>query len=122
MSRHLDVGDLITVVLGLGLGFFAQWAADTLGVNQNSARAAAYTTMTFALLAIALRQAWRRWQLWADLAVMFALHLALILPALVFLNSHSVRLNWLMALPFVALEFMLFLSALWRRNVGDSSR
>src|SRR5437588_6083956 len=63
-----------------------------------------------------------RLRLWFDLVGLFVLHLVLILCLPGFLDSHSIRLTWVLALPFVAVEFLLFLGLLWRRNVSHSSR
>ena len=90
-------------------------------LSENLAKAATYTVIVFASLVMALRPAWRRLRLWIDLLGLFVLHIALVLPLLRLLDSHSIRLNWAVALPFVAIELLLFLGLLWRRNVGDSS-
>jgi len=75
----------------------------------------------FVLLAMALRPAWHRLRLWGDLAISLALHSIVVLSLLKFLDAHSIRLNWALALPFVAVEILLLLGLLWRRNVSDSS-
>ncbi len=121
MSRTPDYGTWGTIVCGIGLGLLAAWVSDRYGVSENITRAAAYTVGIFALLAAALRPAWRRLRLWVDLGGLLVLHVALVLPLINVLDSHSIRLNWAIALPFVALELLLFLGLLWRRNVGDSS-
>ncbi len=121
MSRSPDYGTWLTIVCGIGLGLLAGWVSDRYGVSENISRAGVYTVGIFALLAAALRPAWRRLQLWVDLVILLVLHVALVLPLVNFLNSHSIRLNWAIALPVVALEFLLFLGLLWRRNVRDSS-
>lgn len=121
MSRPPDYGTWVTIIVGIGFGLLAGWVSDHYGVSENIARAAAYTVGIFALLAAALRPAWRRLQLWFDLVILLVLHVALVLPLVNVLNSHSIRLNWAIALPFVAVEFLLLLGLLWRRNVSDSS-
>jgi hypothetical protein len=121
MSRSPDYGTWVTIICGIGIGLLAGWVSDHYGVNENIARAAAYTVGIFALLAAALRPAWRKPQLWIDLLVLFLLHAVLALHVMRLLDSHSIRLNWALALPFVAIEFVLFLSLLWRRNVCNSS-
>jgi len=121
MSRSPDYGTWVTIIFGIGFGLLAGWVSDHYGVSENIARAAAYTVGIFALLAAALRSAWRRLQLWFDLVILLVLHVALLLPLVNFLNVHSIRLNWAIALPFVAVEFLLLLGLLWRRNVRDSS-
>lgn len=121
MSRSPDYATWVTIVCGIGMGLLAAWVSDHYGVSENIARAAAYTVGIFALLVAALRAAWRRLRLWGDIAVLFVLHVALVLPLVNLLDSHSIRLNWAIGLPFVALELLLFLGLLWRRNVSDSS-
>lgn len=121
MTRSPDYGTWVTIVCGIGLGLLAGWVSDHYGVSENIARATAYTVGMFALLAAALRRAWRRLRLWVDLAILFMLHVMLVLPFVNFLDSRSIRLNWAIALPLVALELLLFLGLLWRRNVSDSS-
>jgi hypothetical protein len=121
MSRSPDYGAWATIIAGIGLGFLAGWAADHYSVSENLARAAAYTVGMFGLLAAAVRPAWPRLQLRLDLLGLLVLHLALVLLAVNFLDSRSIRLNWVLALPLVAIELALFLGLLWRRNVSDSS-
>ena len=121
MSRKPDLEGWILVAVALVLGLLAGWLIVFHKWDENGTRAAAYTVGIFVLLAMALRQAWGRLQLWLDLGGLLVLHVALVLPLVNFLNSHSIRLNWAIALPFVALELLLFLGLLWRRNVGDSS-
>jgi len=121
MSRSPDYGMWVTIICGIGLGLLAAWVSDHYGVSENTARAGAYTVGIFALLAAALRPAWRRLRLWADLVLLLLLHVALVLTAISYLDSHSIRLNWAIVLPFAAVEFLLFLGVLWRRNVRDSS-
>ncbi len=105
----------------MGLGLVAAWAADNRLVTENVARAMVYTIGLFGALVMALRPAWRRLRLWTDLAIWFFLHAVLVVLPVKLLDSHSLRLNWAVALPLVAPEFLLFLSLLWRRNVSDSS-
>jgi hypothetical protein len=76
----------------------------------------------FVFLAIALRPAWRRLRFWIDLLILLALHIVVILPLVNLLNTHSIRLNWAIAVPFVGIEGLLPLGLLWRRNVSDSGR
>ena len=121
MSRDPDVEGWILVAIAAGMGLLAAWLADSHQLSENLAKAATYTVIVFASLVMALRPAWRRLRLWIDLLGLFVLHIALVLPLLRLLDSHSIRLNWAVALPFVAIELLLFLGLLWRRNVGDSS-
>jgi hypothetical protein len=122
MSRSVDVGGWILVVVALALGLLAARVSDLRLLSENTATAAGYTVIVFVSLVMALRPAWRRLRLWIDLVVLFVLHTALVLPLVHLLDSHSIRLNWAMALPFVAIELLLFLGLLWRRNVGGSPR
>jgi hypothetical protein len=121
MSRKPDFEGWILVAIALVVGLLAGWLIVFHRWNENGTRAAAYTVGIFVLLAMALRPAWHRLRLWVDLAVLVVLHTAVILPLINLLNSHSIRLNWALALPFVGLELLLFLGLLWRRNVSDSS-
>ncbi len=121
MSRYPDIEGWILVAIAAGMGLLAAWLADSHQLSENLAKAATYTVIVFASLVMALRPAWRRLRLWIDLVGVFVLHTALVLPLLRLLDSHSIRLNWAVALPFVAIELLLFLGLLWRRNVGDSS-
>ncbi len=105
------------VVVALGLGVLAAWVSDVHLLNENAATAAGYTAIVFAVLAMALRPAWRRLRLWVDLLILLVLHSILLLPLVNFLDTHSIRLNWAIALPFVMIELMLALGVLWRRNV-----
>ena len=91
--------------------------AHSHGLNENTARAAAYTVGIFFLLAMALRPAWRRLRLWSDLLILLMQHCVAVLSIVKFLDTRSIRLNWAIALPFVAVELLLFLGLLWRRNV-----
>jgi hypothetical protein len=122
MSRSPDYGTWATIICGIGLGVLAGWVSDHYGVSENITRAAVYTVGIFGLLAAALRPAWRRVRLWIDLVILLGLHLALVVPIINFLQSHSIRLNWAIALPFVALEFLLFLGLLWRRNMASTRK
>ena len=122
MSRSPDYGTWVTIICGIGLGLLAGWVSEHYGVSEDVARAAAYTVGIFALLAAALRPAWRQLQLWFDLVLLLVLHIVLVLPLVNSLNSHSIRLTWAIALPVVTLEFLVLLGLLWRRNVRDSSR
>jgi hypothetical protein len=121
MARSPDIEGWILIGIALPMGVLAAWWADSHHLNENWARAVAYTFVVFLCLVMALRRAWRRWRLWVDLALLLMLHAALVLPMIDFLGSHSIRLNWVVALPFVALELLLFLGLLWRRNVVKSS-
>ena len=121
MSRHLDVEVWILLVLAAGAGVFSAWFADAHQVAENTAKMATYTVLLFACLVMALRSAWRKLRLWVDLLVLLMLHAALVLPLVHFLNSHSIRLNWVLALPFLTVELSLLLGFLWRRNVRHSS-
>ena len=121
MSRELDVEGWILVAVALVVGILAGWLIVFHGWNENVTRAAAYTVVIFVLPVIALRPAWHRLRLWVDLGISLALHSIVILSLLKFLDAHSVRLSWALALPFVAVEMLVLLSLLWRRNVSDSS-
>jgi hypothetical protein len=121
MSRYPDIEGWILVAIAAGMGLLAAWLADSHQLSENLAKAATYTVIVFASLVMALRPAWRRLRLWIDLVGLFVLHTALVLPLLRLLDSHSIRLNWAVALPFVAIELLVFLGLLWRRNMGDSS-
>jgi hypothetical protein len=121
MSRYPDFEGWILVVIAAGMGLFAAWVADSHLLSENVAKATVYIVIVFVSLVMALRPAWRRPRLWVDLVILLVLHVALVLPLVQFLDSHSIRLNWAMALPFVALELLLSLGLLWRRNVSNSS-
>lgn len=121
MSRYPDIEGWILVVIAAGMGLFAAWVADSHLLGQNAAKESAYTVIVFASLVMALRPTWRRLRLWVDLVILLGLHVALVLPLVNLLDSHSIRLNWAVALPFMALELLVFLGLLWRRNVSDSS-
>lgn len=121
MSRYPDVEGWILVAIAAGMGLLSAWLADSHQLNENMAKAATYTVIVFAALVMALRPAWRRLRLWVDLLVLFVLHVALGLLLVNFFDSHSIRLSWVLALPFVGLELLLFLGLLWRRNMTDSS-
>jgi uncharacterized membrane protein len=121
MSRELDVEGWILVAVALVVGILAGWLIVFHAWNENVTRAAAYTVGIFVLLVMALRPAWHRLRLWVDLGISLVLHSIVILLLLKFLDAHSVRLNWALALPFVAAEMLVLLSLLWRRNVSDSS-
>ena len=120
MSRFSRVEDWIAVASASGLGFLMYCVAYSRGSSENVARAAAYTVGMFTLVVIELRPAWRRLRFWIDLLVMLALHVVLVLPLVNLFDTHSIRLNWAIALPFVGIEILLFLGLLWRRNVSDS--
>jgi hypothetical protein len=120
MSRYVDVEGWIVVAIAAGMGLLATWLADSHLLSDNMAKATTYTVIVFASLVIALRPAWRRLQLWGDLVTLLVLHVVLVLPLVNLLDTHSIRLNWAIALPFVAFELLLFLGLLWRRNVSDS--
>src|SRR6266536_1431801 len=113
MSRYPDIEGWILVAIAAGMGLLAAWLADSHQLSENLAKAATYTVIVFASLVMALRPAWRRLRLWIDLVGVFVLHTALVLPLLRLLDSHSIRLNWAVALPFVAIELLLFLGLLW---------
>ena len=117
----MDVEGWILIAVAAVMGFLAAWLADTHYLSENMATVAAYTVIIFACLIMALRPAWRRLRFWFDLFVLFVLHVVLILRLTSFLDSHSIRLTWVLALPFVAVEVLLFLGLLWRRNVSHSS-
>lgn len=120
MSRYPDVEGWILVAIAAGMGLFSAWLADSHQLSENTAKTTTYTVIVFASLVMALRPAWRRLRLWVDLVILLVLHVALVLPLLNFLDSRSIRLNWAMVLPFAALELLLCLGVLWRRNVSDS--
>jgi uncharacterized membrane protein len=121
MSRELDVKGWILVAVALVVGILAGWLIVFHGWNENVTRAAAYTVCIFVLLVMALRPAWHRLRLWVDLGISLVLRSIVVLSLLKFLDAHSVRLRWALALPFVALEMLVLLSLLWRRNVSGSS-
>lgn len=122
MPRSADFGTWVTIACGLGLGLLAAWVSDRYGVNENAARAAAYTLGIFALLAAALRPAWRRPRFWIDYLTVLVLHSVLLVAILRLLNTYAIRLNWALALPFVIAEMLLALGFLWRRNVKNVKR
>lgn len=121
MARELDVEGWILIGVALVVGILAGWLIVFHGWNENVTRAAAYTVGIFVLLVMALRPAWHRLRLWVDLGTSLVLHSIVILSLLKFLDAHSVRLNWALALPFVSVEMLVLLSLLWRRNVSASS-
>jgi len=121
MSRYPDIEGWILVAIAAGMGLLAAWLADTHQLSENLTKAATYTVIVFASLVMALRPAWRRLRLWVDLVVLLVLHVAVVLALVNLLDSRSIRLNWAVALPFGALELVVFLGLLWRRNVSDSS-
>jgi hypothetical protein len=79
MSRSPDIGGWVLLVVALGLGLLAAWVIDLRLLSENMARAAGYTVVVFALLAMALRPAWRRLRLWSDLLIPLMLHCAAVL-------------------------------------------
>jgi hypothetical protein len=121
VKGSVDVAGWILVAIAAVMGLLAAWLADSHYMSENTATTATYTVIVFAALMMALRPAWRRLRLWFDLLLLFVIHFALALRLAQFLNSHSIRLTWALALPFVAVEFLLFLGLLWRRNVSHSS-
>ncbi len=121
MSRYPDVAGWILACIAFGMGIAMAWLADAQQFSENMGKAIGYTVIVFASLVMALRPAWRRWRLWGDLAMLLGLHVALVVPVVALLDSRSIRLNWVVALPFVGLELLLFLGVLWRRNIGVSS-
>jgi hypothetical protein len=122
MSRYVDVEGWILVLIAAGMGLLGAWVADSRGLSENVTKASVYTVIVFACLVMALRPAWRRLRLWGDLLVLLVLHVAVVLALVNLLNSHSMSLNWFIALPFVGVELLLSLSLLWRRNVGNSTQ
>ena len=100
MSRYPDVGGWILVTIAAGIGLLSAWLADSHQLSENLAKAATYTVIVFASLVMALRPAWRRLRLWVDLVVLFVLQVVLVLAVVNLLDSHSLRLSWLLALPF----------------------
>lgn len=112
----------MTIACGLGLGLLAAWVSDRYGVNENAARAAAYTLGIFGLLAAALRPAWRRPRFWIDYLTVLLLHSVLLVAILRLLNTYAIRLACALALPFVIAEMLLALGFLWRRNVKNVKR
>jgi hypothetical protein len=121
MSRYPDVEGWILLAIAAGMGLLSAWLADSRQLSENTAKMTTYTVIVFASLVMALRPAWRKLRVWIDLVVLLILHVALVLPLANFLDSHSIRLSWALALPFVGLELLLFLGLLWRRNMGNSS-
>jgi len=121
MSRCQDVEVWILGAIGAGMGLVGAWLIDSYHLSENVTKAIVYTVIIVATLVIGLRPAWRRPRMWIDLAILLALHVALGLPVVNFLTSHSIRLAWFIALPFALLEISLFLGVLWRRNVNKSS-
>src|SRR5438105_11256454 len=117
MSRP-DIGGWIFIAGGLALGLLAGWIIDSNLLSENSTRMGGYTIIVFSTLIMALRPAWRRLQFWVDLLLLLALHGILLLPLLHLLDTHSIRLNWALALPFVVIEVLVALGVLWRRNVS----
>lgn len=101
MSRFPDVEGWILVAIGAGVGLLSAWLTDSYRLGENRMKVAAYSVVVFAVVVVALRPAWRRGRLWLDLVVLSLIHLALVLPLANFLDSRSVRLNWVLALPFV---------------------
>lgn len=118
MSRSVDLAGWSFVFVAGGLGLVGIWASDSGLVSVNEAKATVFTLVVFIALAMALRTAWRRPRLWADLLIALALHVAFFLPIINLLDSRSVRLNWIMALPVVLMEFLLLLGLLWRKHNG----
>jgi hypothetical protein len=117
MSHHNRVRNWAAIIVASALGFFGWWAVQSNGFSENGARATAYTIGIFFLLALALRPAWRRLRLWTDLLILIVLHSVLLLTLVRFLDTHSFRLNWAIALPIVMVELLIALGILWRRNV-----
>lgn len=122
MSSSPDFEGWIIIVIAAIVGLASAWWADSHRVTDNIARSAGYTIILFACLVMALRPAWRHPRLWLNLLMLLALHVALILPLVAFLDARSIRLNWALALPFTGVELVVFLGFLWRRNVNDASR
>jgi hypothetical protein len=120
MSREWDIETWIAVAFTVIVGSFAGWLVVFHGWNENAMRATTYTAGIFLLLALVLRPAWHRRRFWVDLAISFAVHGIAVLSLLKFLDAHSIRLNWVLALPVVAVEMLLLLGVLWRRNVTNS--
>lgn len=121
MAREPDIDGWIIVAVALVVGLVAGWLIVFHKWNENLTRATAYTVAIFLLLAVALRPAWRRLRLWVDLGVSLALHCVVVLSLMRFLDAHGVRLNWVLALPFVVVELLVLVAVLWRRNVTDAS-
>lgn len=117
MARGVDVEGWIWVVGAAGLGLAGAWAVDSHLLGENASRAAVYTLIVFGVVATGLRSQWRRRHFWRDLLVLLVLHTAVVLPLVRELDFRSVRLNWLIALPFALVEVPLALGVLWRRNV-----
>ena len=117
MAHFSKIEDWLAITFASGLGFLVWWILQSHKLSDNVAHATAYSVIVFVLLAISLRPAWRRIQLWADLLILLVLHSILLLLLVNFLDTHSVRLNWALAMPFVLFEGFLALAVLWRRNM-----
>ena len=121
MSRYSGTEHWIWVVAAAGLGLCTAALAESYKLSGNATKVAAYSVALFVCLACALRPAWGQARMWIDLATVLLMHVAVCVPLINFLDSNQVRLNWALSLPFIAVELLVLLGAIWRRNVGRTS-
>jgi hypothetical protein len=116
MSYYEKIADWTAIIVASGWGS-SRGGCPIERVYENSACASAYTTAIFFVLPLALRPAWRRLQRWVDSLILLALHRVLLLSIVHLPETHSIRLSWAIAIPFLMVEVRLALGVLWRRNV-----
>lgn len=121
MPRYVDIGGWVLAALAVGLGVLAAWVTNSHIVTENTATAAGYTAITFVCVVMALRAAWNQLRFWIQLAALLALHMVMVFLLVNYMDSHSIRLNWVIGLPFVAVELLTLLGLLWRKNLKNSS-
>jgi len=98
-------------------GALAMVGSSFLHLKANWEDALFLTVVLFGGLILALRPAWRRWQLWRDLGLALAVHLFLVSLAVEILSVDGRTLGGPLRTAAVMIWGLFLLAILWRRNV-----
>jgi hypothetical protein len=98
-------------------GTLALVASSYLQLKTNWEDALFLTVVLFGALILALRPAWRRWQLWRDLGLALAGHLFLLSLAVEILSANGRTLGGPLRTAAVMIWGLFLLAILWRRNI-----
>ena len=121
-DRKAEFGFWTGLLIVAGGGGAAAAAGFLLRLNRNWEDALFLTVVLFVTLTLVLRPAWRRKQLWRDLAVALAVHVCALTLVVQALTANGRTMGGPLRTLVVLVWALFLLAVLWRRKVSMPAR